>query len=208
MSPPRATASKRRRPKPPPAPAADPGKREAILAAALALFAERGFHGTAVPLVAEKAGVGAGTLYRYFAGKEALVNELFQHWKGRLGAALLEGFPVDASPRKQFHEYWRRMGRFAQEHPQGLTFLELHHHTPYLDARSRLVEETLLTTVRGFIERAQAQRAMKPIAPELLMALVYGAFVGLLKGCRAGYLELSPEVLKASENVMWEAIRR
>ena len=28
---------------------------------ALELFAERGFHGTAVPLVAKKAGVGAGT---------------------------------------------------------------------------------------------------------------------------------------------------
>ena len=34
-------------------------KKEAILAAALALFAERGFHGTAVPLIADKAKVGA-----------------------------------------------------------------------------------------------------------------------------------------------------
>ena len=57
-------------------------RREAILAAALELFSERGFHGTAVPLVAEKAGVGAGTLYRYFESKEALVNALYQRWKG------------------------------------------------------------------------------------------------------------------------------
>jgi AcrR family transcriptional regulator len=41
-------------------------KREAILGAALELFAERGFHGTAVPQIADKAGVGAGTIYRYF----------------------------------------------------------------------------------------------------------------------------------------------
>ncbi|MEA2752174.1 MAG: Bacterial regulatory protein tetR family, partial [Myxococcales bacterium] len=36
-------------------------KREAILDAALTLFAERGFHGTSVPDIAQLAGVGAGT---------------------------------------------------------------------------------------------------------------------------------------------------
>ena len=41
-------------------------KSTAILEAALALFAERGYDGTPVPLIAEKAGVGAGTIYRYF----------------------------------------------------------------------------------------------------------------------------------------------
>ena len=44
-------------------------KREAILEAALELFAERGFHGTAVPLIAAKAHVGAGTIYRHFKDK-------------------------------------------------------------------------------------------------------------------------------------------
>src|SRR4029077_3887695 len=87
-------------------------KREAILEAALELFAERGFHGTAVPLVAERAQVGAGTLYRYFTSKEALVNALFQQWKAALFQALTADFPTDAPPRQQFHELWQRLGRF------------------------------------------------------------------------------------------------
>src|SRR5258707_1870489 len=87
-------------------------KRERILQAALELFAERGFHGTAVPLVAARAGVGAGTLYRYFESKEALVNALFRHWKSELTRALLDGFPGDATPREQFHQFWKRMCRF------------------------------------------------------------------------------------------------
>src|SRR5438067_8425981 len=41
-------------------------KREAIMSAALELFVERGFYGTAVPEIAERAEVGAGTIYRYF----------------------------------------------------------------------------------------------------------------------------------------------
>jgi AcrR family transcriptional regulator len=44
-------------------------KRDAILDAALELFAEFGFYGTAVPQVAEKAKVGAGTIDRYFENK-------------------------------------------------------------------------------------------------------------------------------------------
>jgi AcrR family transcriptional regulator len=60
-------------------------KRDAILAAALELFAERGFHGTSVPEIAERARVGAGTIYRYFPSKEALVNALFRAQKLELG---------------------------------------------------------------------------------------------------------------------------
>ena len=58
-------------------PEAVEAKREAILDAALSLFAERGYHGTSVPSIAKRAGVGAGTLYRYFENKEKLVNALF-----------------------------------------------------------------------------------------------------------------------------------
>src|SRR5262245_31156210 len=83
-------------------------KREAILSAALELFAERGFHGTAVPLVAEKAGVGAGTIYRYFESKEALVNALFQQWKEAIGSAVLTDFPFQSPVREQFHAFFSR----------------------------------------------------------------------------------------------------
>ena len=41
-------------------------REERILDAALSLFAERGFHGTSIPLVLERAGVGASALYRRF----------------------------------------------------------------------------------------------------------------------------------------------
>ena len=54
--------------------------REAILDAALHLFTERTFAACPVPLVAERAGVATGTIYRYFPSKEALVNEVYRRW--------------------------------------------------------------------------------------------------------------------------------
>src|SRR5262245_22704102 len=64
-------------------------KRRIILDAALGTFAARGYHGTSVPEVAEAAGVGVGTLYRYFADKNALVNEVYRDAKQTLKSALL-----------------------------------------------------------------------------------------------------------------------
>jgi len=183
-------------------------KRAAILDAALALFSERGFHGTAVPLVAAQAGVGAGTLYRYFASKEALVNALYRHWKQALAAALLEGFPIDAPPRAQFAECWRRLSRFALENPRAFVFLELHHHAPYLDADSRAADVAVLGPLRAFADHAQRARVLKDQPPELLMALVFGAVVGIVRAAEAGHLPIdTAEAFARSESLVWEAIR-
>ena len=56
-------------------------KRERILAAATAVFAERDFHQVLVSEVASRAGVGKGTVYLYFPTKDHL-------HRGALGASL------------------------------------------------------------------------------------------------------------------------
>jgi AcrR family transcriptional regulator len=53
-----------------------PSTRDKILNAALDVFSEKGFHLSTVDEIAEQAGVGKGTLYRYFVNKETLFNEL------------------------------------------------------------------------------------------------------------------------------------
>jgi AcrR family transcriptional regulator len=50
----------------------DPGKRQAILEQAIRTFAELGYRGADVQVIADRAGVGKGTVYRYFRSKEDL----------------------------------------------------------------------------------------------------------------------------------------
>jgi AcrR family transcriptional regulator len=52
--------------------------RERILEAALDVFSEKGFHLATVDEIAERAGLGKGTVYRHFANKETLFNDLVQ----------------------------------------------------------------------------------------------------------------------------------
>jgi AcrR family transcriptional regulator len=53
-----------------------PSAKERILDAALEVFSLKGFHPATMDEIAEKAGVGKGTLYRYFETKEKLFAEL------------------------------------------------------------------------------------------------------------------------------------
>ena len=53
-----------------------PSAKERILEAALEVFSHKGFHPATMDEIAEKAGVGKGTLYRYFETKEKLFAEL------------------------------------------------------------------------------------------------------------------------------------
>ncbi len=183
-------------------------KREAILAGAVELFAEKGFYGTAVPEIAEKAGVGAGTIYRYFESKEAIVNALFQRNKSLLMAAVVDDFPYDAKTREQLHHFISRVLAFARKHPVAFKFLEGHHHAPYLDDKSRAMETNVMTLANAFFEQNERARVVKRAPQGVLAWMMWGAIVGLVRAaweCRA---ELTPKTEAALEEALWDAIRR
>jgi AcrR family transcriptional regulator len=182
-------------------------KADAILDAALEMFVERGFYGTSVPSVAERAKVAAGTIYNYFDGKEALVNALYKRCKHAIMGEVLRDFPFDASPREQVGLVWRRMAEYAVSHQRDYTFLELHYHRSYLDAESLAIERQVIDLGISVVRRAQEQKVVKPLAPELLMMLVNGAFIGVFRAALDGCVPMTMETFLAAEPCAWEAIR-
>jgi AcrR family transcriptional regulator len=182
-------------------------KHDAIMGAALELFVSFGFHGTAVPQVAEKAGVGAGTIYRYFKSKEALVNALYQKLKADLAGFVLSGFSADVPAREQFHGFWLKMSHYAMGNPAAFAFLELHHHRDYLDATSLRAESKLVEFATLLLLKMQKDKIVKAIPPMILMAFIWGAFVGVVRQGWEGRLELSDDTFAAAEQCAWEAIR-
>jgi AcrR family transcriptional regulator len=182
-------------------------KREQILDAALELFVERGFFGTAVPEIAEKAGVGAGTIYRYFESKEALVNTIYRQEKQRFAQVVLDDFPANATTREQFRTMWMRMAKFATDNLKAFIFMELHHHQRYLDAESKSLEQRMLALFTGVVVAAQARRELKSGPPRLLMGIVMGAFVGVIRSCVEVEQALDEADWVLAEQVLWEAVR-
>jgi AcrR family transcriptional regulator len=195
-------------PLPPTSSAARRDKRRAILEAALELFVERGFHGTAVPAVAQLAGVGAGTIYRYFASKEALVNVLYRQWKTAIATHVASALSLEMPPREMFSRFWHRSADFAREHPRAFAFLELHHHSSYLDPASRETEGRVLALCTALLENMQRRQAVKELPVMVIMHVVYGALIGLVRGAWEGRYPLDDEHIAAAETCLWEAIRQ
>lgn len=189
------------------APSQTDDKREAILDAALTLFAERTFDGTPVPLIAETAGVAAGTIYRYFPSKEALVNALYRHWKGEKHRMVTDARSHGGTKREQFGDFWRSLWRFAVEHPRAVAFMDTHHHAPYLNDESRRLNADMETESLDWIREAQATGAIRTTDPAVLATLLIGAFTGMVRTAGADGLSYDEGTVNETEEIMWSAMK-
>ncbi len=168
---------------------------------------ERGFFGTTVPEIADRAGVGAGTIYRYFESKETIVNELYREQKLQFAREVIDDFPGGVPARVLFRTLWRRMAAYACAHPQSFVFMELHHHARYLDPESRALEQRMLDLTTALIATAQMRGELKPAPPRMLISLVMGSFCGLIRNCLEEELPPDSADWELAERCMWVAIR-
>jgi AcrR family transcriptional regulator len=184
-------------------------KRRRILDAALAMFAQRGYHGTSVPDVAAAAAVSTGTLYHYFEHKEQLVNEVYRDAKLRLRAALLDELPepriqVPGGAEAWFLEVWGRLVSFACREPAAIRFLEMQDHVEYLDAESRAVEVSVVAPLFEIAKRIHDLAGGQRV--DVTIATIWGAFIGLVKANRLGYLRLDEAQLRTAGTTVWRLL--
>lgn len=101
--------------------------RDVLIASATEVFAERGFDGTSLEEVAERAGFTRGAIYKNFAGKEELFFAVIE----RLNEQIIESFRAIAptSPNasewdfSQLAEMWRAsIGEFDELYAIGMEF--------------------------------------------------------------------------------------
>ncbi|GIP38991.1 TetR family transcriptional regulator [Paenibacillus sp. J31TS4] len=183
-------------------------KKENILRASLELFAERGFDGTTVPMIADRAEVGAGTIYRYFENKEALVNVLFQDCVAGLSDSIRGGYPEEGTVRDQFRHVFYGMVRFASDNIQALHFLDTHSGARFLNADSRDRFDELMGFLHAYARSGQQQGVIRPLPAHALIGIVFGAFTKIFTLIRSGILEETPVLLAGIEESCWSAVRQ
>jgi hypothetical protein len=112
-------------------------------------------------------------------------------------------------PHTLFHDLWRRLVRFSRDEPLAFHFLELQDHTAYLTAQSRGVELRVLGPIFAACSEFQAMGVFtRDVAPEVILAFVWGALVGLVKAERTAYLKLTDEQYEAACESAWRAFAK
>ncbi|PGL71886.1 TetR/AcrR family transcriptional regulator [Bacillus thuringiensis] len=182
-------------------------KQEDIFDAAMQLFAERGYDGTTIPMIAEKAKVGAGTIYRYFENKEALVNSLFSKSMLELSEMIKTDFPVEANIREQFSHTYNRLFEFARNNVDAFLFTNSHCDSYFLDEQSKKIFDDFIGFFMNIIEDGIAKGFLRPLPPVALIIIVYQPLEALTKVIATGQLEYSKELVTELEESSWNAIR-
>ncbi|KIL51052.1 TetR/AcrR family transcriptional regulator [Jeotgalibacillus campisalis] len=182
-------------------------KRDSIVSSALSLFADRGFDATTIPMIATSAGVGAGTIYRYFENKEVLGNTIFQEYVKKFTETLEDGFPSDESIRNQFHHIFKSMVRFTSTQHQALYFIKTHSSAHFLTEESHASFQGLLNILKNLFDSGKKKKKIKMLPTSALIAIVYGSFLEVQRLVQIGELELEAQLLAEIEESMWDAVR-
>lgn len=183
-------------------------KRSAILEATLDLISKRGFHNTPMSLIAKASGASTGIIYHYFDSKEELITELYKKIKVEVSRATLVGYSEDQSFRERFLITWFNVLRYAMDHPQETAFLEQFENSPY--SAPVLPEDFVdnMTCVHSFIVQGVKEDVFKELPFEVLTELSIGVAVSLAKRHIAGVIVLDDELMQATAEACWDAVRR
>ncbi len=110
-------------------------RRAEILDAATAVFSKRGFSVADVQEIADKAGVGKGTVYRYFPSKEDLFLAAVDHGMRNLKTAVDAAAATAKQPLERIAEGVRAYLTFFDEHPEIVELL-VHERAHFRDRKT------------------------------------------------------------------------
>lgn len=183
-------------------------KKATVFAAALELIAEQGFTGAPMAQIAERADVGVGTIYRYFAGKEDLVNALYLDIKARLAAHVLRGYSDSMPVHEAFGRLLSSTIRYLSDHPAEMSFMEQYENSPVITDATRRDFSRMTGPIRDLFERASEQHLLRELPFDVLLAIVGGAIRSLVKLQLAGAARLDDATLDAALDAIWAIVAR
>lgn len=149
--------------------------RQRLVRAAFELFTTRGYHLTTTPLIAKKAGVAEGSIYRHFTGKQHLLNELYRaaaRWAVRLVKGIDQG-----GARDKLAAVARGLVDGAARDPAVVRLLLLVPHGDLLDDSSRDLARELRRSLEGIVAQGKADGTVRVGSAEV-WAGVWLAVVG------------------------------
>lgn len=145
-------------------------KRERIFQATRELLAEKGFHGLSMSVVAERAEVATGTIYRYFTDKDDLLRQLHHYVNAEAQAALFIDNDPEAPPFEQYRRFWINAFRLLTEDPVCLRCKAQYESSPHY-ATMKTAAEDLWQPLLDFFARGRSQGLFIDLPPKLLCVL-------------------------------------
>jgi len=181
-----------------------PQKRNLILKAAEAVFAEKGFDKSTTIEIAKSANVAEGTLYEHFENKEdILFSSLDKRFEDHLDS--LKDLFETRSPVRKLHSFIVNHFMMYFRHPQFLrTFIsEGIYNRRFYQSDSFIRFRKYLEMIDIILEEGQKEGSFRPdLNPRVFKNLFLGTFCNLVLRCYYACSSPKPDIMEGINTVV------
>jgi AcrR family transcriptional regulator len=153
-------------------------KKELIINAALKLFVENGFHGTATAKIAQEAGVANGTLFQHFKTKDELIIALFVEFKKEL-ADFVSTQSIKESFKGEIESQFIATLTWSLANTNKFHFIQQFHASPYIVQIGQEILEQQIKPHYELIAKGVESKQLKTLEIDHLYALISSQTFGL-----------------------------
>jgi TetR/AcrR family transcriptional regulator, fatty acid metabolism regulator protein len=153
-------------------------KREAILRAAITVFAHNGYFNAKVADIAREAGVADGTVYLYFKSKEEILHSIFDRSVDEAVAEAKKKLAETEDPREKLRQIAQlHLERLGADRDLAVVFqVELRGSTKFMEEFSAAGFAEYLALIRSTVEEGQRAGLFRPdLNAKVVSKILFGA---------------------------------
>jgi TetR/AcrR family fatty acid metabolism transcriptional regulator len=153
-------------------------KFNAILEAALIVFAQHGFHGSQVTKIAKEAGIAGGTVYLYFKNKEDILVNLFRTKLGNLITRIEEEISTAPNAIKAIESVCRIHFLNSEQNPDLAYVMQIELRQANLELRREIgqVVKSYYELIERIIVQGMKEGLFRQdLNPRMTRSLIFGA---------------------------------
>jgi AcrR family transcriptional regulator len=174
-------------------------QRDAMLAAAARLFAERGFATASMVELAQALGVSKALLYHYYTDKEHLLFDIMDRYLDGLNALVDEVAALSLQPEphlrrliERFMDLYESSASYHRVLVQDSKYLSVPHRRR-TRAKQRRVVDAVAAAVVALAPQLEHSGLLKPVTM-VLFGMINWTFTWLREGGKLTYADLAPVV--------------
>ena len=165
-------------------------RKQQLVAAAEALFTERGYSATRISDICARAGVAKGVFYWYFPTKESLFAELVRSMRQSLRRAQAAAMDATADPVTRIRQGSEASVRFMAEHQSYFALLDVERADDAIAGVLQEGSDVYAADVHRLVRDAQEAGLVPDGEPAFYTAGILGAVSSFSHAHRRGHIRM------------------
>ena len=151
--------------------------------------------------------MATGTIYHYFASKEALITELFHYCRKQIAEAIFKQDEENLSYPDRFVSIWINFVEYYIQYPEVLSFLEQFSSSPYYKIVYSGNHICYQDEVSNFLYRGIESGYIKPLDINIIGAAFLGTVAATAKQHINGHFVFKEEHKRKTVAIIWDGIK-